>query len=171
MNDQSAYFNSIDNIEIRFDSQPYVLDIYQELQDLKITNGNYKIAINFFENLIGEYDQQHLRIDEISPDRTEIRLKAIDVNDSNFITQISNYIETVNQTSTIGYFQTYLLNFSRNQCVQFVNSVVIGEYLYVKLYEPLPESIETNFRCWVVKELKPTYIDNINYLSTDLYFQ
>jgi len=157
-----VYFNSIDNTEIRFDSQPYVLDIYQELQDLKITNGNYKIAVNFFENLIGEYDQQHLRIDEISPDRTEIRLKAIDVNDSNFITQISNYIETVNQTSTIGYFQTYLLNFSRNQCVQFVNSVVIGEYLYVKLYEPLPESIETNFRCWVVKELKPTYIDNIN---------
>ena len=103
-----VYFNSIDNSEIRFDSQPYVLDIYQELQDLKITNGNYKIAVNFFENLIGEYDQQHLRIDEISPDRTEIRLKAIDVNDSNFITQISNYIETVNQTSTIGYFQTYL---------------------------------------------------------------
>jgi hypothetical protein len=157
-----VYFNSIDNTEIRFDSQPYVLDIYQELQDLKITNGNYKIAVNFFKNLIGGYDQQHLRIDEISPDRTEIRLKAIDVNDSNFITQISNYIETVNQTSTIGYFQTYLLNFSRNQCVQFVNSVVIGEYLYVKLYEPLPESIEKNFRCWVVKELKPTYIDNIN---------
>lgn len=157
-----VYFNSIDNTEIRFDSQPYVLDIYQELQDLKITNGNYKIAVNFFENLIGGYDQQHLRIDEISPDRTEIRLKAIDVNDSNFVTQIANYIETVNQTSPIGYFQTYLLNFSRNQCVQFVNSVVIGEYLYVKLYEPLPESIETNFRCWVVKELKPTYIDTIN---------
>jgi hypothetical protein len=157
-----VYFNSIDNTEIRFDSQPYVLDIYQELQDLKITNGNYKIAVNFFKNLIGGYDQQHLRIDEISPDRTEIRLKAIDVNDSNFITQISNYIETVNQTSKRGYFQTYLLNFSRNQCVQFVNSVVIGEYLYVKLYEPLPESIEKNFRCWVVKELKPTYIDNIN---------
>jgi len=76
-----------------------------------------------------------------------------------------NYIETVNQTSPIGYFQTYLLNFSRNQCVQFVNSVVIGEYLYVKLYEPLPELIETNFRCWVVKELKPTYIDNINIQS------
>ena len=161
-----VYFNSIDNTEIRFDSQPYVLDIYQELQDLKITNGNYKIAVNFFKNLIGGYDQQHLRIDEISPDRTEIRLKAIDVNDSNFITQISNYIETVNQTSTIGYFQTYLLNFSRNQCVQFVNSVVIGEYLYVKLYEPLPESIEKNFRCWVVKELKPTYIDNINVESS-----
>ena len=161
-----VYFNSIDNTEIRFDSQPYVLDIYQELQDLKITNGNYKIAVNFFKNLIGGYDQQHLRIDEISPDRTEIRLKAIDVNDSNFITQISNYIETVNQTSKRGYFQTYLLNFSRNQCVQFVNSVVIGEYLYVKLYEPLPESIEKNFRCWVVKELKPTYIDNINVESS-----
>ena len=88
-----VYFNSYSNTEKRFDSQPYVLDIYQELQDLKITNGNYKIAVNFFENLIGGYDQQHLRIDEISPDRTEIRLKAIDVNDSNFVNQIANYIE------------------------------------------------------------------------------
>jgi len=157
-----VYFDSITNIEIRFDSQPYVLDIYQRLQDLKISNGKYKIAVNFFENLIGGYDQQHLRIDEISPDRTEIRLRAIDVNNSDFVSQISNYIETVNQTSPDGFFKSYLLNFSRNQCVQFVNSVVIGEYLYVKLYEALPESIETNFRCWVVKELKPTYIDNIN---------
>ena len=157
-----VYFDSITNIEIRFDSQPYVLDIYQRLQDLKISNGKYKIAVNFFENLIGGYDQQHLRIDEISPDRTEIRLRAIDVNNSDFVSQISNYIETVKQTSPDGFFKSYLLNFSRNQCVQFVNSVVIGEYLYVKLYEALPESIETNFRCWVVKELKPTYIDNIN---------
>ena len=161
-----VYFDSITNIEIRFDSQPYVLDIYQQLQDLKISNGKYKIAVNFFENLIGGYDQQHLRIDEISPDRTELRLRAIDVNNSDFVRQISNYIETVNQTSPGGFFQSYLLNFSRNQCVQFVNSVVIGEYLYIKLYEPLPETIETNFKCWVVKELKPTYIDNINIVAS-----
>ena len=157
-----VYFNKTDNTEILFNSQPFVLDIYQELQNLQITDGNYKIAINFFENLIGGFDQQHLRIDEISPDRTEIRLKAIDVNNSDFVSQIANYIETVNQTTPVGFFETYLLNFSRNQCVQFVNSVVIGEYLYIKLYEPLPEIFETNFRCWVVKELKPTYIDNIN---------
>ena len=157
-----VYFNSITNQQISFPSSPYVLDINQSLQDLKINAGTYKIAVNFFKNLIGNYDEQHLRIDEISPDRKEIRLRALDDTDVNFKTQISNYIDTVNQTSDSGYFKSYLLNFSRNQCVQFVNSVVIGEYLYVKLHEPLPDTIENNFKCWVVQELKPTYIDNIH---------
>ena len=137
------------------------IDLYSEFEKLKLTAGNFRIAFNFFKNLIGSYERQHLRIDEISPDRTEIRLRAIDDTDPEFLQQITNYIQTVNQTAQ-QYYKPYLLNFSRNNCVLFVNSVVIGEYLYVKLYEALPESIETNFRCWVVKELKPTYIDNIN---------
>ena len=157
-----VYFDSITNQEILVSPAPYVLDINQSLQDLKINAGTYKIAINFFKNLIGSYDEQHLRIDEISPDRKEIRLRALDDTNVNFKTQISNYIDTVNQTADSGFFKSYLLNFSRNQCVQFVNSVVIGEYLYVKLHEPLPDTIETNFKCWVVEELKPTYVDNIN---------
>jgi len=157
-----TFYNSVTKKQISFDSQPYVLDINQQVENLKLNGGTYRIVVNFFENLIGGYEQQHLRIDEISPDRTELRLRAIDSEDINFVEQITNYIETVNQTSNRGNFQSYLLNFSRNNCVQFVNSVVIGEYLYVKLYEPLPVDIEQNFKCWVVKELKPSYIDNIN---------
>ena len=157
-----TFYDSVTKKEIQFDSQPYVLDINQQTEQLKLNGGTYRIAVNFFENLIGGYEQQHLRIDEISPDRTELRLRAIDSEDINFVEQITNYIETVNQTQNSGFFKSYLLNFSRNNCVQFVNSVVIGEYLYVKLYEPLPVDIEKDFKCWVVKELKPSYIDNIN---------
>jgi len=156
------FYDSVTKKQITFDSQPYVLDINQQVENLKLNGGTYRIVVNFFENLIGGYEQQHLRIDEISPDRTELRLRAIDSEDINFVKQITNYIETVNQTSNRGFFQSYLLNFSRNKCVQFINSVVIGEYLYVKLQDALPDDIENNFRCWVVKELKPPYIDNIN---------
>jgi hypothetical protein len=63
-----------------------------------------------------------LRIDEISPDRTEIRLRAIDDEDPEFLQQITNYIQTVDQTAS-EFYKSYLLNFSRNQCVLFVNSV------------------------------------------------
>jgi|TARA_R110002012_G_scaffold52195_3_gene134132 hypothetical protein len=157
-----VYFDSITKNQIQFLSEPFVLDINKSLQDLKINDGTYKLAVNFFKNLIGNYEEQYLRIDEISPDRKEIKLRALDSSNSNFVEQITNYIETVNQTVESGYFKKYLLNFSRNQCVQFVNSVVIDEYLYVKLYEPLPDTIENNFKCWVVEELKPTYIDTIN---------
>ena len=76
--------------------------------------------------------------------------------------QINNYIQTVRQTAETGRYYEYLLNFNRNQCVLFVNSVIVDDFLYVKLHEPLPTNIEQDFKCWVVKQLKPTYIDNIN---------
>ena len=140
------------------------IDLYSQLQSLKLTSGKFKFAINFFKNLIGSYEHQHLRIDEISPDRTEIRLRAIDDQDPEFLQQITKYIQTVDQTGSITY-KTYLLNFSRNQTILFVNSVVIGEYLYVKLHEPLPEQYQVDFKCWVVEEQKQPYIDNVSILS------
>ena len=137
------------------------IDIYSQFENLNLTAGNFRFAVNFFKNLIGSYELQHLRIDEISPDRTEIRLRAIDDENPEFLRQITNYIQTVNQTSD-QFYKSYLLNFSRNQCVLFVNSVVIGDYLYVKLYEPLPQNIAVDFKCWVVEEQKPTYFDNVS---------
>ena len=142
----------------------FAIDLFSEFEKLKLTSGNFRFVINFFKNLIGSYERQHLRIDEISPDRTEIRLRAIDDEDPEFLQQITNYIQTVDQTSSEIY-KTYLLNFSRNQCAMFVNSVVIGEYLYVKLYEPLPQNIAVDFRCWVVEEQKPAYIDTVDIAS------
>ena len=147
---------------IRFPSQPIAINISQEFNNLKLSAGNFRVAINFFKTLIGDYNEQYLRIDEISPDRTEIRLRAIDVDNSVYAQQIVNFIQTVNPTSTTQqFYKSYLLNFSRNQTAVVVNTVVIGEYIYIKLYEPLAEIIDTDFKCWIVEELKPTYIDKV----------
>lgn len=155
------YRDKATNIPIKFPSQPIAVNLYEQFEKLKLTSGNFKIAVNFFKNLIGSYERQHLRIDEISPDRTEIRLRAIDDNDPEFLQQITNYIDTVRPTSR-EYYKTYLLNFSRNNTVLFVNSVVIGDYVYIKLYEPLDENIDVDFKCWIVEELKPAYIDKVS---------
>ena len=146
---------------IRYPNQPIAIDIYKEFDSLKLTAGNFRIAVNFFRNLIGSYDQQYLRIDEISPDRTELRLRAIDEDDPNFLDQITRYISNVQHT-TGDYHKTYLLNFSRNQTAFVVNSVVMGEYVYVKLYEPLDAALDLNFKCWIVEEIKPAYIDKVS---------
>jgi len=155
-----VYRDSLTNEVINFAAQPVAIDLYGELSALNLTTGNFRVAVNFFKNLIGSYERQHLRIDEISPDRTEIKLRAIDDTDPEFLQQIGNYIRTVKQTST-RWYKSYLLNFSRNQCVLFVNSVVIGEYLYVKLLDPLPDEFDVDFRAWVVEEEKPAYVDNV----------
>jgi hypothetical protein len=156
-----SYIDVTTKETIKFPAQPVAINLYDELSNLNLTAGNFRIAVNFFKNLVGNYERQHLRIDEISPDRTELRLRAIDGDDPEFLKQITNYIRTVKQTSA-KFYKSYLLNFSRNQCVLFVNSVVIGEYLYVKLYEPLPAEYDVDLKCWVVEEQKPAYIDRIS---------
>ena len=152
--------DSVTNNIINVDSA-FGIDVYSEFKKLNLTAGTFRVAINFFKNLIGSYEQQHLRIDEISPDRTEIRLRAIDDEHPEFLEQITSYIKNVRQTSDT-YYKPYLLNFSNNQCILFVNSVVIGEYLYVKLNDPLPQNIALDFKCWVVEEQKPAYIDRVS---------
>jgi hypothetical protein len=173
--------NQIINLQRPF----FTIDLYNEFDKLQLTRGNYRIAFNFFRNLIGSYDEQYLRIDEISPDRTEIRLKAIDSTDDNFLEQITNYIQTVNhlteeivttvntpvgpvsQINRNPVYNTYLLNFGRNKTFMYTNSVVIGEYLYVKLREPLPADIQQNFKCWIVQEVKAPLFDRISIQPAD----
>ena len=146
--------------EITYVSVPIAIDLYKQLASLNLTSGNFGIVVNFFKNLIGSYEEQYLRIDEISPDRTEVRLRAIDDNNPTFLKQIAKYINTVKQTSD-PYFKTYLLNFSRNRTATYVNSVVIGDYLYVKLKQPLDDTIAVDFKCWVVLEQKAPHLDTI----------
>ena len=150
-------------------SAAFSIDLKNELDKLKIVTGNYNFAINFFRNLIGDYVIQHLRVEEISPDRTEIKLRAIDEKNAAFLLAITNFIDTVKQTSTTynpdDIYRTYLLNFSQNQTVQFVNSVVVGNHLYVKLKDRLPDEIDINFKCWVVEELKSPYLDHVSIIS------
>jgi hypothetical protein len=157
----APFFDSDLNEEIRFPSSIINIPLYNEFKALQITSGQYRFVINFFKNCIGSYHEQFLKVDEISPDRTEIRLKAINKRNPKFLTEINDYINNVQQTSLRGFSKTYLLNFSRNQCFHFVNSVVIGEYLYVKLADPIDDIIEEQFKCWVVEELKYPYIDNV----------
>jgi hypothetical protein len=146
------------------------IDLKQQLDTLQVAYGSYTIVVNFFKNLIGSYEQQTICIDEISPDRTEIRFRAIDSSNPKFLQEITSFIDTVKQTSTNknSKYTSYLLNFSRNQTIQFVNSVVIGEYIYVKLKEQLPSEFDINFKCWIVEELKNPYIDKINIVSDNV---
>jgi len=155
-----SYQNKNSKRNLNLPGNPIGFDLYNEFSKLKLTSGNFKIAVNFFKNILGNYNEQYVRIDEISPDRTEIRLKAIDDENPIFIQQLVEYIETVQPTSG-KFYKTYILNFSRNKTAVIVNSVVIGEYVYLKLYEPLPQDINVDFKCWIVEELRPTYIDKV----------
>ena len=156
------YKDKITNQPIQFTNQPLAIDLYNEFYQLNLLAGQYRVIINFFDSYIGNYDAPSLKIDEISPDRTEVRLKVIDSDSIITKHEFRNWINNVNLTAIPTTNERFLLNFSRNKTAVIVNSVIRGQYLYVKLYEPLDKLIEKDFTCWVVRELKPPYIDLVS---------
>jgi len=167
---KTSLLDPITNRIYSLQAQPLEIDLYQQFLDLRLTRGTYRFVLNFFDNLIGSYDKPGLKVDEISPDRTEVRLRLIDSDDSDTLQEITNYIETVSQLTVRDAngdklpSRNFLLNFSRNKTAYYVNSFVIGEFLYIKLYEPLDSEIEVGFKVWVVEEKKSPYIDNVSIL-------
>jgi len=160
--DQAAFTEAGAQIQL---TSPVKFNLSQELKNLELTSGNYRIILNFFQNILGSYNAPLLAIDDISADRTEVRLRAIDETDPKFLLSINQYINNVAgiQTAlTDDHNVNFLLNFSRNKTNLFVNSVVVGKYLFVKLYKPLPDDVEKNFKCWIVRENKLPYVDNIS---------
>ena len=169
----TGYFNST-GTQLTL-NLPVSFDIYDQFESLGVNVGNYRIIINFFKNLIGSYEEQYLKIQEISPDRTEVKLRLNNSTNTTALQQLSVFADEIqnsnaqtNVTTTSGFFQlayphrTFLLNFGQNKITHFVNSVVVGEYLYVKLLDPLDEDIQEDFQAWVVEEVKLPYVDRIS---------
>lgn len=152
---------------ISFTTQPLAIDLYSQLQNqLKLSAGRFRFVVNFFKNLIGDYDVQYLKIQEISPDRTEVALQPISFDNPIFLQQITNFVQNVNITNIKAgnVANTYLLNFSRNVTATIINAVESKGVLYIKLYDPLPEDIEESFKCWIVEEQKQSYVDAVSIL-------
>lgn len=144
-----------------FPVTPVSLNLKRELDNLNVNAGEYQIIVNSFRDIIGSYTTQHLKVKEISPDRTEIRLDLIDESNPNALLELTR-VSKLNLTSDTGLHETYLLNFSRNNVAKIINTVVIGSSLYVKLLQPVSEDIENNFQAWIVQELKQPYSDFIS---------
>ena len=174
--DANVVFPGLGTLPNQLGPNPYVIDIYNELSNLNLSSGNFRIVVNFFNNLIGHYNNPFIFIDEISPDRTELKLRITKLDDAINKLQVTDFIKKVHQVNptTIdpkyvshqvqdAMHKTYLLNFSRNKILKFINSVVIdGEFLYVKLQDPAPDFVTLKLKCWVTEELRYPYIDRIS---------
>lgn len=146
--------------------QPVTIDISKTIKDLRLTTGKFNIVVNFFENIIGSYTDPTLYIDDISPDRTEARIRLTLSANKESVNQFVKYTDTYDarpQTDVDAFklYSQYILNFGRNKTYAYTNSVVIGKFLYLKFLEPLPVDIQKNFKCWVVKEIKAPYFDTV----------
>ena len=136
----------------------------QDLANIGLNYGSYYSTYNFYRRLLGSDITINYYIDEISADRTELRLKstAIDVD-----TMVSESNAFILEREASDYFVDFLLNFGNDtQCI--ANNIRVDEddvepSLLIKLYEPLPEQFSVKSSCWIVQEISTSQAYNVEF--------
>lgn len=137
------------------------LDVHNDIRSLGYERGQYKIIYNFFKNQISSNKSLNkLFIYDVSPSRTELKIKASDPECESLIYQINEFFSTTFPSTE--YKNLFALNFGDNAIVPIINMIQISDVeFWVKLYEPLTLELGEGKSCWLVNEIRPPYTDNI----------
>jgi hypothetical protein len=140
------------------------IDPVSDLKNNGQDEGSFNTLYNFQTDKIGSYFYQ-LFIQEISSDRTEIRLSSNKLLDIELITQAEDLINEINN-APVDYVD-FLLNFGKNQLI-IANNILLDTSntdtpsILIKLYDPLPNNFNTQSECWVVEQLAESIAYNIS---------
>jgi len=133
-----------------------VLNPPENLQSLGFTEGNYFTVYNTYRRRLGSSIDTRYYIDEISPSRTEVRLKTNQLSDQDVFNTFVNFQEYRERRP---YFVDFQLNFGNNQQVIANNIDVTPTTIdqqttvLIKLYEPLPTTFSVKDTLWIVEEI------------------
>jgi len=149
-------------------SQSYLpvleIDPIQDIENLGYESGEVTSRYNFFRKISGEPFTNQLFIQQISTDRTEIRINSTVLSPEALLSIASNFAD---RQSQVPYYYYVILNFGNNNQVIAVNSLAAvsdtGEAsVLFKLSEPLPANIALKDTFWVVEEIVNPYIFDLN---------
>jgi hypothetical protein len=146
-----------------------VLNPELDVEEAGFLEGEYNVVYNFLNNEISSSYFQRLYVDQISPDRTEIRLNTTQISNIDLINGATSLIDQI-QNNPATYFDFYL-DFGDNQLI-IANNLLLDTSnpedptVLVKLYEPLPINFNLKDECWIVTEVADTVAYNINIIQT-----
>ena len=133
-------------------------------------SGDVKLLYTFTNNLFTDgIFGGNLFIENISPDRTEIRALSIDLEDNKLIEYINSIKSKLNEPS---HFSEFKINFGDNIISVGLNvdveQIDKGAAVVFKLYEPLPNSLDINSEFTVEEiisnsqayEIRSTYLED-----------
>ena len=127
----------------------------QDLEKEEFDEGIYYINYNFYRKHLNSSIESKYYIQEISSDRTEIRLNSNTISNEDLQTSTQDFIEYRNSKD---YFVDFYLNFGDNNLIISNNiklDIIDGnDYsILIKLYEPLPTDFDIKSQCWVVETI------------------
>jgi len=117
------------------------IDPIEDIKKYSYSTGDVKLFYNFLNDLFtGDKSKAEFYIQEISSDRTELKLQTLKL----FNEEVSNYVTKIKEDLlSQSYFTEFRLNFQNNNLLIGVNIDILIEsgnnVVAVKLYEPLPE--------------------------------
>ena len=126
--------------------------------------GEYLSYYNFLTKRIGD-PNTNLFIQELSSDRTEIRLDSNILSNLDIVEQTNNFIQFRDDSS---YFVDFYLNFGNNNLIianniQLEDATTNNPTILVKLYEPLPPQFGLKDQLWVVTTLNEPEAFNVSF--------
>lgn len=140
-----------------------------DLEKQGYIEGQYNTLYNFVSNKLASSPSSKYYIDEISSDRTEIRLNTTTIPNENVIISTNEFISQI-QNSELGYLDFYI-NFGNNKLI-IANNVLLDTSnsndptVLIKLYEPLPDEFSLKTECWVVEKIAESIAYNISLIET-----
>lgn len=144
----------------------FSFDVATIFDDLNLLNGSYKISFSFLSSVFGKYNKMPLFLEEISPDRTELKLaikKSYLEKHPEIIEELKAFKDSVAILKASERVNNLVVNFRENQIFQIVNIKVEcnDDYaIYVKLYEPLSDSIAEKKSSYICFKVLEDYVDS-----------
>ena len=146
-----------------------VIDPENDLKLQGYLEGNYNTLYNFFKRRLSSNSSNTYYINEISSDRTEIRLNTTSIPTVDVIASVNEFVNYRN--SNTGVFIDFYINFGDNKLV-IANNILLDNSnpsnptVLIKLYDPLPSEFDLNTQCWVVESISTPRAYNISIVQT-----
>lgn len=130
--------------------------------------GGVKLLYHFLNDVFTlNNNTSEFFIENISPDRTEVRLLPVSLRDSDIVKFTA---EVKNKLETQSYFDGFRLNFGDNDLFIAVNIDTVdfnqGKAVVVKLYEPLVESYSEKSKLNIVEIVSDSVVYEVDSIIT-----
>jgi hypothetical protein len=140
------------------------IDPVQDIENLGYQSGDVTSRYNFFRKVSGQPFDNQLFIQQISTDRTELRVGSTILSNEQLLGIVTGFAQ---KQESVPYYYYVILNFGNNNQSIAVNALSsvneVGDIsILFKLYEPLPAGFDLKSTFWIVEEVINPYIFDVS---------
>jgi len=168
LNKNILYQNNIGYTGYTIQDDNIILNPQNDLESQGFNEGQYYTLYNFLKRKLTSSVDKPFYIQDISADRTELRLNTTQISNSDVIDLVNAFAVEIQNNQ--GVYLDFYLNFGNNNLI-IANNIALDQSnpldptVLIKLYEPLPELFSFNDKCWVVEKISESQAYNIELIS------